>query len=186
MRRRGGRGARSVAPPPIRGAKAVTSAPRSARPRHSGVFARRTGGGQRSATRTPGPARRMRSAKLGRSGIDAGGIRLVRCVAAAHRGCRAADSRAEPVRRRGRRGAHRVWRDAIASGSTRRVNRGGKLTLSRTTCCRGGPSNVRPPHTFQGVALLHAGLLRCRVDGPSTSGREHLDPKPRRAPHILS
>src|ERR1700751_5285764 len=56
-----------------------------------------------------------------------------------------------------------------------------KLTLSRTTGYRGGPSNVHPPRTVQGVALLDVGLLPCRVEGPSTSDRERLGPKPHRA-----
>src|SRR5271167_1067319 len=47
-----------------------------------------------------------------------------------------------------------------------------ELILSRTTGCREGPSNVRLLRTFQDVALLDAGLLRCPVAGPSTSGRE--------------
>ena len=57
-----------------------------------------------------------------------------------------------------------------------------ELILSRTTGCREGPSNVRLLRTFQDVALLDAGLLRCPVAGPSTSGREHLDPRLRRVP----
>src|SRR5665213_3073329 len=57
--------------------------------------------------------------------------------------------------------------------------RGQQSALSRTTGSRGDPSRDRHLCSAPDTGPWNAGLPRCRVEEPSTSGTERPDPTPR-------